>query len=66
MLQFHYNRWLETFFMGNYILLLTLESMTKKWGWSQILTPIDEDYHINKLKHAFDSIQIGKSIITEA
>ncbi len=43
-----------------------LESMTEKWGWSQILAPIDEDYHINKLKHAFDSIQIGKSIIMEA
>lgn len=43
-----------------------LESMTDKWGWSQILTPIDKDYHINKLKHAFDSIQIGKTIITEA
>nr|WP_318718619.1 hypothetical protein [uncultured Treponema sp.] len=43
-----------------------LESMIDKWGWSQILTPIDEDYHINKLKHAFDSIQIGKSIITGA
>lgn len=43
-----------------------LESMTEKWGWSQILTPIDKDYHINKLKHDFDSIQIGKTIITEA
>lgn len=43
-----------------------LESMDEKWGWSQILTPIDENYHKNKLKHAFDSIQIGKSIITEA
>lgn len=43
-----------------------LESMTEKWGWSQILAPIDEDYHINRLKHAFDSIQIGKSIIAEA
>lgn len=42
-----------------------LNSMIDKWNWSQITGNIDRNYHVDKIKSAFTTIELGNIIIGE-